>query len=731
MADVKRLNYFTSQFLVEKDFKDEQGYHLNMRRRHNQLLHTWGVADGGLLVTKSSDHIVGISSGMAIDKDGRDIVLLDAQSKDLTTFGSNADVYITLKYQEVSDPGDHYTAGGVDNYTRTTERPLVEAGTTIPVNDGSVIVLAKVKLDGSGNISMVDGTARKLAGSAIDPTVNLAAGSLSVTGNATVGGKVGIGTTNLPQQLSITGGIGFANQNAADKKLYSPADGVLEWMTHDAAGQHGLAVSHQGQQRVFFNSNGNSYLNGGNVGIGTPSPDRSLTIANAAGANYMNVKDGTREILMGVDGTGGILSVMSNHDLSFRTGANNEKMRITAAGNVGIGTATPGALLEIKGGDLLIKAAAEDPGDIIFQTASGTQKGRIWTNPNLNVRELHFSSGDNTPDVTIDANGSVGIGTLTPGFKLDIADRIRLRQGASGTAGIWMYQTGPNADRAFIGMVNDTEVGFWGNTGAAWGLTMDTTTGTAKLLASSNPIYFTKGWSGFPDPVTNASEISNDTGTYKALMIVGNRSAGGVRSVKLWDYLQVNGNLEVTGNIGTHGFSATPKTPGWGGGVHTWDVEAEGTIWARNGSQSGPRDLAENYYSDLTLQPGDVVCLDRKEDRIVRSERANDDLIIGVISTIPGFLLGAEHGDDEKRHDGKRAYPVALSGCVPCKVTDENGPIHRGDLLTSSSTLGHAMKAIPIVVGGVEIYAPGTIIGKALESLHSETAVIEVFVTLR
>lgn len=41
------------------------------------------------------------------------------------------------------------------------------------------------------------------------------------------------------------------------------------------------------------------------------------------------------------------------------------------------------------------------------------------------------------------------------------------------------------------------------------------------------------------------------------------------------------------------------------------------------------------------------------------------------------------------------------------------------------------MKATPRVVGGVEIFAPGTIIGKALESLHSGTGVIEVFVTLR
>ena len=41
----------------------------------------------------------------------------------------------------------------------------------------------------------------------------------------------------------------------------------------------------------------------------------------------------------------------------------------------------------------------------------------------------------------------------------------------------------------------------------------------------------------------------------------------------------------------------------------------------------------------------------------------------------------------------------------------------RGDLLTSSSTPGHAMRATPIDIGGMAFYRPGTIIGKALDPL--------------
>ena len=58
MTNIKRLNYFDAQFLGETDFTDEQTYHLEMRRRHNRLLHSWGVADGGFPTTKSGDKTI-------------------------------------------------------------------------------------------------------------------------------------------------------------------------------------------------------------------------------------------------------------------------------------------------------------------------------------------------------------------------------------------------------------------------------------------------------------------------------------------------------------------------------------------------------------------------------------------------------------------------------------------------------------------------------------------------
>ena len=81
--------------------------------------------------------------------------------------------------------------------------------------------------------------------------------------------------------------------------------------------------------------------------------------------------------------------------------------------------------------------------------------------------------------------------------------------------------------------------------------------------------------------------------------------------------------------------------------------------------------------------------------------------------------------------DASTWLPVALLGIVPVKVTDENGAIHPGDMLTSSALPGSAMRATPLLVGGAEFFPTGTIIGKALEPLASGTGKIKVLLSMR
>lgn len=186
MAEIKRPNYFTSQFLVEKDFNDEQAYHLGMRRRLNRVLHVGGVADG-LTVTRVSANQVEIAPGTAVDKDGREIVLQDPKTHTLATVGNNLDVYLTIAYGEFLDPADQYTQAGLDEYVRITERPALQDGSAVPPADGSVIVLALIHLNGQGAIDSngsIDTTVRTPVSSRIAPgsigTQQLADGAVTL-----------------------------------------------------------------------------------------------------------------------------------------------------------------------------------------------------------------------------------------------------------------------------------------------------------------------------------------------------------------------------------------------------------------------------------------------------------------------------------------------------------------------------------------------------------------------
>ncbi len=171
---------------------------------------------------------------------------------------------------------------------------------------------------------------------------------------------------------------------------------------------------------------------------------------------------------------------------------------------------------------------------------------------------------------------------------------------------------------------------------------------------------------------------------------------------------QVKGNAKVEGILDVMGLVEAHQ-----------DLHVQGVIKSKS-TVIQKLDLAESYPSDAQLEPGDVVTLDEVGCGIKLSDRPNDVKVAGVISTEPGIVLTAEKAD--------REFPVALCGQVPCKAVNENGPIQRGDLLTTSSTPGHAMKARPIKIGDAEIYSPGTIIGKALEALSSSRGLINIMV---
>jgi hypothetical protein len=151
-----------------------------------------------------------------------------------------------------------------------------------------------------------------------------------------------------------------------------------------------------------------------------------------------------------------------------------------------------------------------------------------------------------------------------------------------------------------------------------------------------------------------------------------------------------------------------------------------------NGTFTGGSDFAEALPAKggrAGYEPGDVLVLSGdREGGVEKATRAHDARVAGVFSTRPA-VLGADK-DGVTRVDPDDV-PVAIVGIVPTKVSAENGPIRPGDLLTTATVPGHAMKATPVVVSGVALHATGTILGKAIGSLETGTGVIKVLITLK
>ncbi len=171
-----------------------------------------------------------------------------------------------------------------------------------------------------------------------------------------------------------------------------------------------------------------------------------------------------------------------------------------------------------------------------------------------------------------------------------------------------------------------------------------------------------------------------------------------------------------------------------GGTEENWSVFrilSNGTTRVRVLEIVGGADLAEPFAvakskdgSDK-IEPGMVVVIDPDHPgQLTLATDPYDPKVAGVISGAkglkPGMVMKAE---ESSLANGD--YPVALTGRVWCWCEAGNSPIQPGDLLTTSKTAGHAMRATDTS------RASGAIIGKAMTSLDAGTGLVLVLVSLQ
>jgi hypothetical protein len=409
-------------------------------------------------------------------------------------------------------------------------------------------------------------------------------------------------------------------------------------------------------------------------------------------------------------------STITGVDINRNTALNITSLRTT--GNVGIGTTNPTRIIQTQT-PLDNYSYSQTNGTIELATFlnSSFSSGMIGTVSNHPFQIYTSNSGPVMTLTTGGVGGNVGIGTANPSGKLEVSVpsegtlAFRLLSGPNGFLDI----TPTASSNTVISTVNSRNLIL--DPGTA-NIGIGTTTPSARIDAtsSSNTTPTGRFRKGGTTPTT----------TFAAVHVENFTIAGEAAWMRTASSSNTAPVLTLTRHpSSTNNFIDGVNWDGTNPSVRRFHIDANGTY--TTGS-----DFAEAFEASggkALYEPGDVVVLSENNPKAIeKSNIPYDTRVAGIYSTRPG-VLGADK-DGVTRMD-ENDIPVAIVGIVPTKVTDENGPIQSGDLLTTSSLPGHAMKASPIVINGIKIYPTGALVGKALDQLASGQGIIKVLVTIK
>ncbi|MEM1167742.1 MAG: tail fiber domain-containing protein [Cyanobacteria bacterium P01_H01_bin.35] len=388
-------NYFAGQYLLEEDFQLQHKYLSDRLRYQNQSLHVSGIVEGLEVALEADQKSVLIKVGSAIDNQGNVIVLKEDRINQFEDLNQEDLSEGELYIEYDEEPGIEKQNDVANNHTRWKENPKLTFAETTP---DTGVKLAKITISDSGfesNITLYTDI-REYSGLSL-PNSNGKSLTLRSGGDTNSNLAVLTGSLKLDGNLIVDGNVGGE-------------DAILTLQVAGASG---------GNPFVSWNVSGES---GWAMGIDNSDSDK---------------------LKIGRDGN---------------SLANNTSITLDTNGNVGIGTTTPEAPLQVQATN---QTAPNNNGLYIFNPTDSNEEHAI-----LSLQVAGASGGDpfvswdvsggsgwamgidnsdsdklkigrdgnslaNNTSITLDTNGNVGIGTNEPGAKLKINGDLELQEGVA------------------------------------------------------------------------------------------------------------------------------------------------------------------------------------------------------------------------------------------------------------------------------------------------------------
>ena len=498
-------------------------------------------------------------------------------------------------------------------------------------------------------------------------------------------GNVGIGTNTLVQKLSVFGTANDTiNETTGICKFQDGGGNGLLFGTR-ASSPHQAYI----QSAYVTNTSTAQYallLNplGGNVGIGTSSPGyrldvqggnariygdgsgSSLEIGNGAVGNQYAFIDlvgdttysdyGLRLIrdntgansnsILRHRGTGALNITAEDAGSVILATQNTERARIDSSGNVGIGTSSPGANLDVNGtirsGNYhILDGSTSAAGVIGFSTSNGPSL-EFWGSAAAGSGSL-IAKTAGTERLRIESSGRVGIGTSAPGYALDVAAAdttastgyaVRIR--ANATAGAGALQFTDSAATAQYGLLvfGANGVGTLQAEGASSRLVFGTNATERLRIDSSGRLLFNHTDSGSLPGINN----TNQGLTFE------NVASNGVSVFISRDTTCLYLNRNSDGTLQDFRRSGT--------GVGTISVTTTSTAYTTS--------------SDYRLKENVVPLVDAI-DRVNDLQVHRFNFIADPSKTVDGFIA----------HEAQAVVPECVTGTKDA-VDDDDNPIYQG-----------------------------------------------------